>query len=288
MRYQEKAREILQRASRYYEAHGVPFPVDDSMEFTLGQRQHSLVGREYILVKTPIAVIWLMKPTGELYMFMNRELVSGRPNPDVVTQKWTGEEVEMMARQFIIALMGSMPENLEAKPTMRYSPGEYEISLKWGEWTVWWNRVDKHGRTFLNDGVRVRLIDGVGAEGFAVNMWSKYEERDFEPIPKEKALKLAKKHTLKTRIFHKVMAWLKGFFSSSEEVTAELYIVNSNVTPREEWPPFMEGMKLTSNARLAWVAKYTWSYTNRKGEEESVGVQVWIDAENGKFLGGIF
>jgi len=292
-RYKAEAKKIIQRASLYYEAHGVPFPVDDSMEFTLRQRQHSLVGREYILVKTPIAVIWLMKPTGEFYTFMHRKLVGMNPKPDAATRKWTNEEAEKMARQFIIALMGSMPENLEAKPIISYSPGVYGKSMACGEWTLYWTRVDKHGRTFLNDGIKVNLKDGVAADGMAVNMWSKHDEGDFEPIPKEKALELAKKGAKKITTWKGAKGWLRGFSLVSEEAKAELQIANPNDGFLKKSEP-SDMTQISSTARLAWVVDYPIRYTGPEREDGSIplvgtGVlQVWIDAENGKFLGGRF
>jgi len=294
-RFQAKVKEILQRASRYYEEFSVSFSADPPKEFTLTQDIHSVFREEkYIEWRSEIAKIELKKSTGELHTFVNYELVDKKRSLDPERKKWTEEEAEKVAREFVIALVGSMPENLEAKPRIHYKPRRMFVNqVIGGEWEVVWGRVDKRGHVFWQDCVRVRMRDDDPPRTLTLSLWSKYDDKDFEPIPKEKAQKLAKKGSGKILAWDPAKEWFHNFSLEMEDPAAELIIVNPN-TAAHKTSDIAAPARFPTKARLAWVIKYPIRYTGPKCEDSGtpmVGtgiLEVWIDAENGKFLGGMF
>ena len=294
-RYQAKAKEILQRASHYYEAFNVSFPADAATEFTLKQKTHGVFLEEkYIEWEVPIATIKFRKSTGELHSFINDELLHKERSLDPNRKKWTEEEAGGMARQFVITLAGAMPENLETKPRTHYRPrrmlGNQVVG---GEWEVVWGRADKRGHLFWQDCVRVYISDGDPPRTLNITLWSKYDDKDFEPIAKEKAQKLAKKGSEKILAWGPAKEWIRGFSLEMENPAGELLVVNPN-TAALKTSDIAAPARFPTKARLAWVIKYPIRYTGPKRENGRVPMvgtgilEVWIDAENGKFLGSIF
>ena len=87
--------------------------------------------------------------------------------------------------------------------------------------------------------------------------------------------------------------WLNGFSLEMEKPTTELRIVNPNDILKQSSLEAL-GSSFSPNARLAWVVEYPIRYTGPKLEGGGIPIagkgilEVWIDAENGKFLGGTF
>lgn len=222
-------------------------------------------------------------------------VLSNQLNPDFDSPHkpvWSKEQVRSKAERFVVAVLGKMPEEackeavVEFTPKVTFSPDK---SKKYGRgtWQVVWYRQNKQGIKFQYDTLIVQMIDGEEPLGLGYSFWSSYQDSDVQPIPAEKAVALAKQQA------PKVMAWQPGAMWLQDHMlidnpTSELRIVNPNHLLSQSQ---IGGMG-DAAARLAWAITYPKIYTGPKKPSGGVppggDLVIWIDAENGQFLGGDF
>lgn len=234
------------------------------------------------------------RSSARLRFFFNVTLAN-QPNPELdqpPKTTWSKEQVQVQAERFVVAVLGTMPDEVCREAVVEFTPkvlfaADKSKKYQLGTWRVVWYRQNKQGVKFQHDNIIVQMIDGEEPLSLGYNFWSSYQDNNVAPISPEKAVALAKAVT------PKIMAWPPGAMWLKDHTLVdtpkwELRIVNPNhLLSRSE----IGGMG-DATARLAWVITYPKAYTGPK--KSGVGVpaggdlEVWIDAETGEFFGGDF
>jgi len=105
--------------------------------------------------------------------------------------KWSREEAVARAWSFAEAVLETLPSNI-GQPTVKYeSRRVFGGKFTAGVWQVSWKRVDGQGYPFMIDGLDVYLSEAKGGTYVSANFTSKFNDKRFEPIKRDEALKLA-------------------------------------------------------------------------------------------------
>lgn len=215
--------------------------------------------------------------------FKDAPLFDSLPKPG-----WSEARAVAVAAEAVAALLGELPTDLGQPSAKFYYPVRPSKKFYEGEWMITWPRVVS-GHPFARDAVKVAFRETLGLMAFSDNRSSFFQGNVVPRLAREKALELSESYTRELRDWPFAKDWLQGF--TDAEPSAELWMVNPNYIISQ---PSVEALAFADdpNARLAWVVKRKTTHTapRERGTGVPVGgeVQVWVDAENGAFLGGDF
>jgi len=226
-----------------------------------------------------------------IYFANNRiiDLVYGKASPlfdQAPKPTWTKEKASEVALDFARSAVGDLASSTKLF-LCEYRADRELPKYRMGNWIVVYRRVTDKGYLFMNDAITVQLVEQHGPSSMGVVLASRFEERDFEPIPQseaeQKAIAGAKQ----------ILSWqpakMGGWFESHQldeaSASIELWVVNPNHLT--QCTSITEAAKqATLEARLAWVVKFKATSDQPKTSDHEISV--WVDAENGKLLGGDF
>lgn len=161
-------------------------------------------------------------------------------------------------------------------------PNRTQSQFNEGVWTLEWRRMSQ-GYIFRDDRVHVTLSESYGPFSFFRNLPSKDPVINFVPIEKEKILDAA--FVAANQIRRWKPAGILGGRLNPKPIRTNLFIVNPNHI-LEHTDVHNVGISKDLNSRLAWVIWYEWFEDDSPTTKPTGEIQVWMDAENQKFLGG--
>lgn len=282
---------LVQRLNRVYSDNKLP-EIKESTLFKVESKQDRLRKTEFLKIRCPDSnyeIHWIPRDN-RIRSFQRLGVVSKNsirydtpPNPG-----WSEPQAITIANEFLLAALGSLPRDL-GNPTAKFMSERDMPHYLDGTWDVAWPRVSKRGFPFLYDTIRVMMKEKIGAILISDNFYSNYVEGDFQPIPQEIAMKEAEVRAKEMMQWPPARMRFVDFALGASK--AELKIVNPQYITEQA---SVEDLAFARdvNARLAWVVTYKTFYAGsregKKGIPVDGDVQVWFDAENGKYLGGDF
>jgi len=295
----EMAQLAVQKANESLQKNNFPLMASFSKEAQVRLRPDRLRKNEVIEVGDSQSPAWIkILQNGESITFFLRNDKASTVLYDLPqTPKWSPDQAVLMAKEFVSAVIGHFPEEV-AKPLVKMEASpvlKREESRKYTQkhpdvtWRVIWPRVDSDGHPFGKDSINVQLNERTGLIAIGFNFFSNY-------VPPHKII-LAQVDAQKAAVAYakQIMEWGPAQarfvgYKLSDSLGAEMWIVNpNNITMQQSYEDL--GTAHDLNARLAWIVKFKALQTGSREGTEATGageISVWIDAENGKFLGGDF
>jgi len=250
---------------------------------------------------TPVSVLKIphvievrsLKETGDLTFFWdyrvferaigkNSPLYDPPPKPN-----WTREKAISVATEYLHAVLGGPPaEELQVVQAHYGHPFAEREKHYAGVWHVRWARTSKSGYLYDNDWVFVKVFEESGPFVARIVLPSRLEHEPRQLIDKSRAVRESEGRVLEIMTCKMARRELYGQVIKGEP-TASLKIVNpNNVLQMEDIHEF--AFRRTSKARMAWVVEYATCREVPGLAPLRARVRVFIDAENGSFLGGDF
>jgi hypothetical protein len=291
-RYIAMAKESLERVDNYMTENGFAPLSAGTANWQAQYKADRLRKSDLIQVgtyRTPV-MVWLTHASSEV-VFLLKTNVFTKESPlydQPPKPAWTREQAVKIAKGFASAAFGSFPSNV-GEPHINFAMQRELPKYRDGRWTVVWPRIDDKGHQFAQDVLVVQMEEKIGPYSASKNFISNYTSPETIKVTEEMAREKASKYGKEIMEWPPAQTRFAGF-KLSDPIRIEMWVVNpNNITAQQNYEDL--GTAHDINARLAWVIKFNAVYSGSSEDKELPGdskISVWIDAENGNFLGGDF